>query len=595
MCNNQNVEVKTMKISLSFVRKMFDNQRGQVMPWVAIGFAGILGIGGLTIDVGRAYVARTQLQGFADATALASVEELYTAPSSTTGAVYSAKQYASNYPANIGTVNTVPMLVCAKSLLPSGQSCPSTVDQSTGAGANAVQVTQTATVPTYFMRLFGFPSLTVKEIATATQGLAQPWNVAIILDGTPSMATSDNSGTCNGVSSEQCALTGIQTMLQNINPCLPGYSNSTCTPTSGSAMRVSLFTFPNVSTKQIAYDYNCLGSPTPLPSPLPYSLPIAPTTTSAGYTPITYTDLDSGWAAVGAGTTGSSYTPTYQVTVPNAGAADANGFVTDYYSGTAKTHLNSSSILVGAIGNGSTSGCLKAPPSSDYPDKPSGSNGGVTYFASAIYAAQLALQAEKKAVPSVNGVATQNAIIFVSDGQANTPQTMFPGYSKTGSEASTASAGGIATASSVKTGPSAGAYPSIFDACQQAIMAAQLVKSLGTRYYAVSFGSESGGCNVDTTVVANSEVATLPTPYNVLNQGSISSVNSVVPCLVMEDMASLGDAITPWYFYIDGSESVCSDPTGSRVPTSDLNSLFGAIGASLTNPKLISNSAVTSY
>jgi hypothetical protein len=62
---------------------------------------------------------------------------------------------------------------------------------------------------------------------------------------------------------------------------------------------------------------------------------------------------------------------------------------------------------------------------------------GETYFASAIYAAQAALQAEKAVVDPLliaSGVTSKNAIIFVSDGQANTnysaafPTATIPGY-----------------------------------------------------------------------------------------------------------------------------------------------------------------------
>src|SRR6202044_2934098 len=106
---------------------------------------------------------------------------------------------------------------------------------------NAVQVKQSATLNTTFMSLFGVKTLTVSAEATASmQGVAQPWNVAIIVDTTGSMATTDSD--CNNLTELQCALSGVQTLLGAINPCPAG--QATCTSTAN--FRVSLFTFPNV-------------------------------------------------------------------------------------------------------------------------------------------------------------------------------------------------------------------------------------------------------------------------------------------------------------------------------------------------------------
>ena len=50
---------------------------------------------------------------------------------------------------------------------------------------------------------------------------------------------------------------------------------------------------------------------------------------------------------------------------------------------------------------------------------------GITYYAPAIYAAQAALTAEQTAMTTA-GVTTQNAIIFLGDGEANTQWIYFP-------------------------------------------------------------------------------------------------------------------------------------------------------------------------
>ena len=96
--------------------------------------------------------------------------------------------------------------------------------------------------------------------------------------------------------------------------------------------------------------------------------------------------------------------PTYQITP----------FLSDYYDPASGNTggLNSSSNLVKAVGYGSTSGCLTY--TFGISGTGSGSGFGNTYFASSIYEAQAALTAEQTARPG-----SKNAIIFLSDGQAN--------------------------------------------------------------------------------------------------------------------------------------------------------------------------------
>ena len=62
---------------VSFVRKALHDQRGQVLPWMALGFVGMLGMGGMSVDVGRAYVAHAQLQNYANAAVLAAAGLVY--------------------------------------------------------------------------------------------------------------------------------------------------------------------------------------------------------------------------------------------------------------------------------------------------------------------------------------------------------------------------------------------------------------------------------------------------------------------------------------------------------------------------------------
>jgi hypothetical protein len=143
-------------------------------------------------------------------------------------------------------------------LMPAGSSCGN------GSSSNAVQVIQSTKVSTFFMGLFGMKTLTVGAEATASmQGSSLPWNVAVIIDSTGSMATADSN--CGGVTEFQCALGGVQSLLEATNPCPTGLSS--CSGSSAN-VRVSLFTFPNVLTSyngttvnSLSDDTNCNGTP----------------------------------------------------------------------------------------------------------------------------------------------------------------------------------------------------------------------------------------------------------------------------------------------------------------------------------------------
>ncbi len=559
--------MRMMNVS-AFVRKALNDQGGQVLPWVTLMMVSLLGMAGLTIDVGHAYVVKSQLQSSSNAAVLSAAENVYN-NGATDNANYLATQYSAgksdmNVSAGLGTVTPTVTTPCLNMLMPSGTGC---VNSASGnavspSAPNAVRIVQTASVPTYFMRIFGVNSLTVSAGATASFGAAQPWNVAIILDATPSMQSSDPLCTTTGANtSEQCALSGIQTMLGGIPPCEAGLTTPCNAAQANAVFRVSMFTFPNITTSTISSDWTGSGSPTETG----YTLPARPAALStAGYQSVTYTGA-------------TSESSTYLVTQHSADTTniDTNGFTSDYYLASTLS-LNPSSKLVKIIGTTPSNGYLKVPAT-----KMNYSNGGVTYFAGAIYAAEAALQAEKVQADGLLGIPTNNAIIFVSDGQANTGYPSYP------QATSTASSGGVSVTykgSSTKnltgTANTFGTYPDYNDDCQQAIAAAQYAISQGTRFYAVAYGSEANGCVTDNNVVVT---GTLNVP--------ITAASQVIPCVVMEDMASPGESSTdPWYFYTDG-ESIKNGCKDTTHDASNLGSIFGAIRASFVTPRLIPNNA----
>jgi Flp pilus assembly protein TadG len=633
---------------VSFIRKAFQDQSGQLLPMIAIGMIGMLAVGGLTIDVGHAYVVRQQIQMTTNAAGLAAAGNVYDT-GSLTDATAEADTYSSqasgdkNYISQLGPVTTTVTQICLNMLM-SGTTCAAS-----GNLSNAVRVTQSTEVPTFFMRIFGVNQLLVGATATASmQGVAQPWNVAIIVDTTGSMATVDSN--CGGLTELQCSLSGVQTLLQATPPCPGGQTGTSCISGTNSNMNISMFTFPPVLTSyngttvpSISDDLNCGGSPatynTPASQPIaaPYILPKPGAVLPGGSAPyLTYVQTS----------TGKQWKATYQITP----------FLSDYYSpaSTATGGLNASSQLVEAVGYTSSSGavhsgCLTYTFGVD--GSGSGSGFGNTYFAGAIYMAQSAIVAEQAAV----GSTSKNAIIFLSDGQANatyyskntsgytnpnvttnqyyyayqfpegaygsthycppasgtvpcaevgpsslnpntgtwpatpayyTPATILPAQKTAGQGYDTLSSS-PAAAGTYQASTTHGIYPDWYDQCQQAIVAANYASTAGTRMYAVAYGSESSGCGTGWSIGLTDNTASVEATGS-YTAGTISSSSSVLPCTTMEDIASSWD-----YFYSDNQQTgnVNLGCTDNNHTSTSLADIFKAIAATFTTPRLLPNDA----
>ncbi|MDR3745448.1 MAG: TadG family pilus assembly protein [Acidobacteriaceae bacterium] len=413
-----------------------------------------LSVAALSIDAGRVYVAKSQIQSTSNAAALAGALQL-PIPSA---AITAAQAYGAQM---------TPTAKCLTTLKNQGMACTSPTT------ANALQVTQTLVIPMYFARVFGVKQVTISATATAamTGHRAVPYNVAIIADTTASMNDTDSDTNCSGTRLS-CSLAGIQTLLERLTPCNPGLSScgtSVATTTSSASTiasynwssalsidNVSLFAFPNITAATAPNDWGCSGTN---PTAEPYSFPLGPLQT--GYV------AGSGYTLKAVG----SYYPTYQIL----------GYSSDYRVSVSANTLSSTSALSKAVGG--ASGCahsMAAP------------GGEGTYYAGVIYAAQASLVAEYLAnynnysayatSPGASGV--QNVMIFISDGDADAKSTAMPGASTT-----------------------TGIYPSTIQQCAQAVTAAQFaakpttVGSItvpGTIVYTVAYGSPATGCAADT-------------------------------------------------------------------------------------------------
>jgi hypothetical protein len=527
------------KFSIGWI---FADERGQVLPLFALMTVLVLGMGGLVMDVGRAYFSHNELQASTDAAALAGAQILPNNGAVAEATTYSSLSTDDNAYANLPSVSMVPgypLLKCLTSLSNIGIDCVAP------ANANAIQVKQETNVPTFFARLFGINSITVAASATAAmKGTATtPYNVAVIVDTTASMNDSDSDSSCNSTRLA-CELEGVQVMLQNMAPCLSSLTScgtATANPSVGGYPSgganvpnpvdvVALFTFPNVWVSTAPNDYTV---PTSDPTIAYYSYPatgqssyappgpatamITPDDTSPAYT--TSTTSPPGYSS-GGKIYSNEWNATYRIV----------NFSSDYKTVDSTSTLNANSDLVIAVGGASCRGCnsMQAP------------GGAGTYYAGAIYAAQAALVAEQANRPN-----SQNVIVLISDGDATSTDTQMGGTT------------GGAT--------NGGTYPSWVNECHQAITAANAATNATppTRVIAVSYGSESSGCTTDSP--------------------------SITPCSTMQHIASSAAD-----FYSDYAQSGSGNDTtcvGTASPTTNLHEIFTDIAGTFSIARLIPDSA----
>jgi len=434
-----------MNAKALFTPRVWKDEQGQVLPWVALMSVLFLGMAGLSVDLGHAYVCYRELQTSTDAATLAGAYAM-TLGSATSDSVQSEVYAFSSLASGAGT--TSGMGANANSNLLNVQvptvslSCVTNSNYvsvpcaASNTNDNVIQVTQTAQVPMYFIQAIKalgaaspqtFMTLSATSTAAIQSGQNQALNLAIIIDTTASMKTQDNDANC-GNTRIYCALQGVQTLLGSLSPCSTGSTSSNCLSAYD---QVSLFTFPNIQAQDASDDTSC---PTSNPAIPAYSAPPIPSTTNTTWT----------------APTGSS--PTYQVT----------GY-TDNYSATNASNggLNTSSALSIASGANTSKNCggLQAP------------GGDGTYIAGSMYAAITSLQAAQAAAPG-----SKSALILLTDGEASSSK-FGSGFSTTG-----------------------GTYPSTVQQCNQTVAAGQYATSLGITVYTVSYGASNNtsDCGTDT-------------------------------------------------------------------------------------------------
>jgi Flp pilus assembly protein TadG len=247
-------------------RRSIRSQDGQALVLTSLALVVLLGFAGLVVDIGRAYLVQRQLQQAVDAASLVGGQTLPdSAEAKAQAIVYSAtgkNAHANSMSANAPTVS----FKCLTTLV--AQKVPCQIDPVAGTpcstsampnGCNAVQVTQSADVPTTFARLF-IPKFTVTARSTAGMrgGAPHPLNIMIVLDRTGSMdnncdvAVKDDTGNSVVISSGSskkidCAKDGIRQLLSGLLPC-----NTNINGNCGAAApldQVGLMVFPALNAK----------------------------------------------------------------------------------------------------------------------------------------------------------------------------------------------------------------------------------------------------------------------------------------------------------------------------------------------------------
>ncbi|MGB8028901.1 MAG: TadG family pilus assembly protein [Terracidiphilus sp.] len=581
-----------------FLRRLWRDEKGQTLVVVGLTLMTMFALAGVSVEVGHIYYAYQELVASTNAATLAAAQTMPNMTQANTNLVaYSSETSQLNANRFLQNDSISAAYTCSSIVsgsLSSGGlnvACQTPTSGSCGgpSSCNAIAVTQTATVHLWLGKLFGVPTvnLTAKAYASMRGGSDIPYNIAVILDTTNSMtaAAPTGDGCGSGATQINCAVFGLKTMLQNMDPC---DLNTTCSTSTPYVDGTALYVFPPVNINDTTDDTTC---PTSNPPIVPYSfINVTPSSQNL---------------SLPSSTSGTAYSSVY------AGTYDVQPFEDTYKANDTTTTLASGDALSSAVGYATSGTCkgLQAP------------GGEGTYYAQVIRAAQAALVSQQTSYPG-----SQNIMIILSDGdatacnsQANTAAggngscsngsqmvaVNCPAVTSTVSKGVTtvtcgstsaaingkattvncppsgctgAPLSGTGTSTTNSTGYESATYPSALGECGQAVQAAQLATQAGTTVYTVAMGSEtSGGCLTDAhyTISSGSTYGAEAWP---------SGTHSGQPCNAIGAMASNMNT-----FFSDNTAGCAA--SGGNVNYTTMAEIFQAIANGLENSRLIPSSA----
>jgi Flp pilus assembly protein TadG len=190
-----------------FSKKSRHNEHGNAAMIFAGALLPLLGFVGLSIDGGKAYLAKSQLSSAVDVTALAATRLYSDANRDNKAKEFFAANFAANYHPKENANQDGAELDKTQINITSF-----TMEASEVGNAKSVTVTASAQVPTYFMKLFGIPTVTVTERAKAsrTDGDIE---LVMALDNTGSMALNIGSGISRLSALKTAASTLVDSMI----------------------------------------------------------------------------------------------------------------------------------------------------------------------------------------------------------------------------------------------------------------------------------------------------------------------------------------------------------------------------------------------
>jgi hypothetical protein len=542
------------RFGFRMMRRLLKSEHGQTAVVMMFSAGAMMALAGASLETGHIYYAYQQLLASTNAAVMAGAMAMpNTSQASTYVTQYSAQTGELNANSMLQNVTATPTFLCL-STVTNDLNVPCSTSTGASGGYNALSVTQKAKVNLWFGGLLGIRSMNLAATSTAAMrgGTNTPWNIAIVLDTTDSMNGQDSGAQCSGTQ-ETCALQGIQILLNDLYPCALG---DTCGSSVPAVDSVSLLVFPAVTSTTAKNDYTC---PTSNPTIVAYTIPDTTPAYTSGTAPATNLMLPSG--------------DTYQVI----------GFANDYKTTDTAASLNTSSDIVIAAGDGSTSGSSGSGGYGGHHGGGGGSGsscagiqapgGEGTYYAQVIYAAQAALVAQQ--TPG-----TKNAMIILTDGNAtacaSNANTSAGACNSRGQIVATeGTLNGTGTHTSNPNGYESYAYPSALGECGQAVLAAQYAASAGTAVYTIGYGTPtSGSCTTDKTYSA-----TVTT-----NGGSWAPGQQA--CQAIAAMAS-----AQVNFYSDDANG-CEATAPSNQSITKLTAIFRAITDNLSTPRMIPNGTV---
>jgi Flp pilus assembly protein TadG len=199
-------------------------QSGQALPLIVVFMVVLLAFAGLVIDLGNAYRVQQALQASTDASAAAGAGQLTLAYPPNTGNAIARAQYYGSEPGGHNSIPGVPSSGVTQTV---STSCVLTVSTLPCTNANTVTVRQSASVPTYFLRVLGVNSLKISTSAQACSPCNEiPLDIQLVIDRTGSMAD-QSSGIVKWTALQQGLLKGF---LPGLDPSVDYVGLSTLPP-----------------------------------------------------------------------------------------------------------------------------------------------------------------------------------------------------------------------------------------------------------------------------------------------------------------------------------------------------------------------------